>query len=385
MYGGPWKAKVARNDDPEKRGRVCVQIFDAFQDEDNVEPPESDWVEPKYPHFARKPPPVGAGTWVEPQAPGTSMQNLVWCGSYDISPSGISSMPALAQQTPPGVVPLDRGLRTADLPDFQETFGDNASPALTIAEAPFDQRIEYPQCLVEQETPGGMARAKNETPGSRAQLEYLGAYQREVTESGAIRERGGSSTTFLDGDRRAVVEGSDHELVAGDVVRSVEGDVNAEVDGTAYLKAGAVHLKVGPIELKFNIDPGVAGSLKASGPLDLSVIGQLAIAALTAAITALKDLKFTSLTGDADLLAGDHAGVHGVLGARVTAGLGGKVRVAHRVMVGPVEFPGVIRSVLLGDAGDVAALLAHTHPSPGAPPVYTPALKITPATVLEAE
>jgi hypothetical protein len=370
MYNGPWKAVVTDIDDPERRGRIRAKVYELLQDEDHQDPLETDWMLPAYPHTAKQPPPVGSGTWVMSTGPATDIQSLVWLGAYDSMPGGISEYPALGQEDPPGPMPLDRGLRRAELPDFRADFGDRAEPAHTISEAPFDQVIEYPHVLVE-EGPDGSIRARNSTPGSRGTLEALGAYQREVRETGAIRQRGTSSTEFLAGDRKEVTEGDEHSLVGGSVVRSVEGNASHAVDGTLFLRAGEAHIKVGAVEIKVGIDPTMAGTVQSLGSLDVKVIGELLIASLKKTLMALEGLTVMSMTGSVEVLSGEDSKVHGAKGAELTCSAG-KVRLMRRVpaLAGtPGEYPtkATAQPVVKASAAAVQALLGARGTLAGMP------------------
>lgn len=365
-YLGKWRAQVTRNDDPEKLGRIKARVFDILAD-DNNQPLETDWALPAWTSHRHDIPPVGAGVWIEFQAPAEAPHNAIWSGMYPSYPSGISEVANVAQQPLAGNAPYARGALTVTTEDLtsltKETDPEKQPAALkseTFVEPESLQATVYPHNQVLQ-TPGKITEEYDDTPGARRYHRQIGNHYVEETDSGTELRRCTLKMEFIIENEHKLVNGQQTTVVGGTARHDYEDDLAVSVLGSLFTKTGPVRAKLSSLDITIDRD-GEAGTLVFSlGKLDLAAAGEAALQGLRTTIIGTEEASVTSKTVYV-------TGTDNASSSIVAKGAGGIVLesesgVTVRNLPVPARTPDPVLVMSQADFTNLISFLkTHTHP-----------------------
>jgi len=266
---GKRRARVADNQDPEKRGRIKVENTELYGTT------LSPWCMPSYPFYGGRDcgffsvPPLGSLVWIECEE-GIPEYPIYSGGFFDNVTDGHFSdgtevEDSLEFQSEPSSVP-PHGRAHYDGSDFGNLKGSYGVPAssfeaeygeVTILQTKTGHRLEF------DDTSGGERIEIHHAKG--AHIEILPDGSINIATEGNILTRSSSRKEFVINDREETV-GSHKETINGDQQSNIGGESTTNVNGAVNLSADTASADIdGLIQVE-------GGSLKAtiSNLLDIS-------------------------------------------------------------------------------------------------------------------
>lgn len=372
---GKRRARVAENQDPERRGRVKVENTEIYGA--SVSP----WCMPSYPFYGGvgagffAVPPVGSMVWIECEE-GLPEYPIYTGGFFDLTsgghPSDGSSIESSVEyQGEPSTVPA-HGRGDYDGSDFESLKGSFGVPPSTF-------EGEYGKVTILQTESGHKIELDDTEGGERIQIHHKRGAHIEILPDGSINlategrilTRSGyrneivesARNEFVGGKQTTIIEGDEEESIYGSVTRTIQGTesvtntgLTAQIDGSASVNANDLTSQIlNNVQLSLGGDLGVISfgdmALNSSGKGTLSFSNAVAIPEPTMVTPAA---NIQAINGTLKLTSSDVLNTT-TYGVEMRGGIGGHVylgslgTVARTSTLGVTSVPLLKERAVLGE------------------------------------
>ena len=240
-YYGKRRARVADNNDPEKRGRIKVQNAELFGNG------MSDWAMPCYPFFGGRGsgfmsvPPVGSLVWIECEE-GYADHIIYTGGFFGVVDDGHNSDGSPIEESP------EFQEDTSAAPKHAKGYYDGSDQGglkgnFNVPPSSFE--ASYGDVTILQTSAGHMLEFDDTKDGERIQIHHKKGSHIEILPDGTINivaegnifTRSQNKKDFVVNNKSSEILGSEQSSVLGDFSTNISGDRNTTVEQVDTLTA----------------------------------------------------------------------------------------------------------------------------------------------------